>query len=60
MTELFCSVVCQLESSGKWPDNVEAIAKIKTSFYTYISKALKEEKDVISSPTADYLDVLKV
>ena len=57
--DLTCAVICQLESSGKWPDDVEAIEKIKTSFYLYISKALREQCSVISSPTIDYLDVLK-
>lgn len=52
--------MCQLETSGKWPDDVDAIAKIKTSFYIYISKALREEKGILSSPTAEYLDILKV
>ena len=54
------SVVCQLESSGKWPDKVEAIGKIKTAFYIYIGKALTEHYGLITSPTADFLDILKV
>ncbi len=49
-----------MESSGKWPDEVDAIAKIKTSFYIFMSKALREEKGILSSPTAEHVDILKV
>lgn len=57
--DVFVSVVCQLESSGKWPEGIEAIGKIKTSFYLYIAKALRGQGSV-SSPTNDYLDIMKV
>ena len=39
---------------------MEAIDKIKTAFYMYIAKALKEKKGMVASPTEDYLDILKV
>ncbi len=52
--------MCQLESSGKWPDELIAVAKIKSSFYTYISEALKQQHRLLSSPTEDHLDILKV
>ena len=56
-----CSpVVCQLESSGKWPDEVEAIRGLKTAFYVHLSKALQEQAGVLASPTPLFLDVLKV
>ena len=53
-------VVCQLESSGKWPEEVTAIDKVKTAFYVHMAKALKEKKAMVASPTEDYLDILKV
>ena len=53
-------VVCQLESSGKWPEALEAIEKIKTAFYVHMSSALREQKGLVTSPTQNYLDILKV
>ncbi len=55
-----CAVVCQLESSGKWPEELEPLRKLKIAFYVHISKALKEQKRLIASPTEHYLDILKV
>lgn len=52
--------MCQLESSGKWPEEVTAIDKVKTAFYVHMAKALKEKKAMVASPTEDYLDILKV
>lgn len=52
-------VVCQLESSGKWPDEVEAIRGLKTAFYVHLSKALQEQAGVLASPTPLFLDMLK-
>ena len=53
-------MICQLESSGRWPDELEAIRKIKLAFYVHICKALKEQKGLAASPTQEYLDILKV
>jgi len=53
-------VVCQLESSGKWPDEVEAIQQIKTAFYVKMSELLSRDQSVLCSPTFHYLDILKV
>ena len=49
-----------MESSGKWPDEVTAIDKVKSVFYVHMAKALKEKKGMIASPTEDFLDILKV
>jgi U3 small nucleolar RNA-associated protein 22 len=52
-------VVLQMESSGKWPTELTAISHIKTSFYTYLSRALSDQCHLLCSPTMDHLDVLK-
>ena len=49
-----------MESSGKWPEEVNAIDKVKTAFYVHIAKALKEKKGMVASPTKNHLDILKV
>lgn len=54
------SVVLQLESSGKWPSELAAISHIKTSFYSYLAKALQQQCHLQSSPALHHLDVLKV
>ena len=53
-------MVCQLESSGKWPDEVEAIQQIKAAFYVKMSELLGKDHSLVSSPTFYHLDVLKV
>ena len=57
---IFSLVVCQLESSGKWPDEVEAIQQIKAAFYVKMSELLSRDHSLMSSPTFDHLDILKV
>ena len=52
--------MCQMESSGKWPDEVEAIQQIKAAFYVKMSELLSKDHSLISSPTFGHLDVLKV
>lgn len=54
-----CRVVCQLEDSGKWPDSVPAIQKIKTAFYIKIAELLKKQFRISSVPTEKFLDVLQ-
>ena len=49
-----------MESSGKWPEEMNAIDKVKTAFYVHMAKALKEKKGMVASPTEDYLDIFKV
>ncbi len=52
-------MVCQLEASGKWPEELAAIADIKTAFYVHLAKGLANKR-LSASPTTKYLDVLKV
>lgn len=53
-------MICQLESSGKWPEDLEAIKKIKVAFYVHMASALKDQKGLVASPTEQHLDILKV
>ncbi len=38
---LYGVVICQFESSSKWPDDVLAITRIKTAFYLKIGSSLR-------------------
>ena len=58
--ELPSVVVCQLESSGKWPEDLEAVRMVKVAFYIHMAKALGESSKIVASPTKEYLDILKV
>ena len=54
------AVVCQLESSGRWADDLCAIGKMKTAFYLYIAKAASDQRGLLCSPTEQFLDIFKV
>ena len=52
-------MICQLESSGRWPEDLDALRMMKVAFYINMAKGLRESK-VLASPTKNYLDILKV
>uniref|UniRef100_A0A182K7F9 Nucleolar protein 6 n=1 Tax=Anopheles christyi TaxID=43041 RepID=A0A182K7F9_9DIPT len=51
----------QLEASGKWPADLEAIRRLKTAFYLRISDRIRSVREMDARPLAqaynDYLDV---
>uniref|UniRef100_A0A1Q3EZ99 Nucleolar protein 6 n=1 Tax=Culex tarsalis TaxID=7177 RepID=A0A1Q3EZ99_CULTA len=52
----------QLEASGKWPEQLEAIRRLKTAFYLKIAEALRMHEDgavvLVPQASAHFLDVL--
>ena len=50
------SAVLSLAISGKWPDELEAIWRVKTAFYLELSRQLKR-LSILSLPTRFFLDV---
>ncbi|VDK80887.1 unnamed protein product [Litomosoides sigmodontis] len=46
-----------MEQSGKWGDELGAIARLKTAFYIELSKILKEKHSMQAIPFDDYLIV---
>ena len=48
----------QLESSGKWPDDLECIRRLKTAFYIAIVKGLRETYNLTAFTNIDYFDVV--
>ena len=50
------SAVLNLSISGKWPDELEAIWRVKTAFYLELSRQLKR-LSILSLPTRFFLDV---
>ena len=53
-------VVMEMEASGKWPDSPDSIEDIKTVFYVEISRLLKRQYQLVTAPSKDFIDVLKV
>lgn len=53
----YFTVILNLETSGKWPDDLEALRKLKTSFFIQIAKTLSTKYNLISSIQRDCLDV---
>ena len=55
------AVVCILEGSGKWPDSMEAVRRLKAAYYLSLSQALgKLAPSILSAVYGDYLEVYKV
>lgn len=55
----FVLVVCLLEGSGKWPEDKDAIRRLKAAFYIKLGDLLTEKKlQVRVRP--DHVDVCRV
>ncbi|XP_071794950.1 nucleolar protein 6-like [Asterias amurensis] len=52
-------VICHLEGSGKWPDGLEAIQRIKAAFHIRLAEMLHKQHELVTSATPKYLDALK-
>jgi U3 small nucleolar RNA-associated protein 22 len=50
-------VCVNLESSGKWPDNLKCIKRLKAAFYIKIVQSLREMYGLQAFAFVDYLDV---
>eukprot|EP00057_Strongylocentrotus_purpuratus_P024939 XP_011679413.1 PREDICTED: nucleolar protein 6 [Strongylocentrotus purpuratus] len=48
-------VVCHLESSGKWPDDLEAIHHIKTAFHLKMADMLHKQCKLVTVATASHI-----
>ena len=54
-------MVCILEGSGKWPDSIDAIKRLKAAYYLSLSQALsKIAPSILSATYTNYLEVYKV
>ncbi|XP_058027935.1 nucleolar protein 6 [Ahaetulla prasina] len=52
-------VICQMEGSGQWPRNKEAIQRIKAAFQMQLAEVLNQQHDLLCRPTATYTDIHK-
>ena len=51
-------IVCQLESSGKWPDDLKCIKRLKAAFYLQIVQLLRENHGLCAFTNVNYCDVV--
>ena len=58
--DLFVSVVCTLEASGKWPEDYEAIRRLKAAFHIKLGEALKTQSNLAVRTGTTFVDVFKV
>ncbi|XP_013410468.1 nucleolar protein 6 [Lingula anatina] len=52
-------VVCLLEASGKWPEDAEAIRRLKAAFHIQLANLLKKQHSMTSYANVDHVDVFK-
>ncbi|XP_065188804.1 nucleolar protein 6-like isoform X1 [Sycon ciliatum] len=48
-------VVCHLEGCGSWPDDVDAIARVKATFFLQLAAILEQKHSITSVPTPTHL-----
>jgi hypothetical protein len=56
----FLTAVIQLGLSGKWPDDLCAVRRIKAAFYIKIAESLSKQFHLTVQPFPDFVHVLKV
>ncbi|XP_051895991.1 nucleolar protein 6 [Pristis pectinata] len=52
-------VICHMEGSGKWPQNKDAIQRIKAAFHIRLADLLDQQHGLTCQPSATHVDVYK-
>lgn len=60
LSPLCPSVVCHLEGSGQWPQDPEAVQRVRAAFQLRLAEVLTQEHRLQCRATATHTDVLKV
>ncbi|XP_004600255.2 nucleolar protein 6 [Sorex araneus] len=53
------TVVCHLEGSGQWPQDAEAIRRVRAAFQLRLAELLRQQHGLQCRPAAEHTDVLK-
>lgn len=53
-------VICHMEGSGRWPQDKEAIKRIKAAFHLQLAELLQQQHQLICRPAVTHTDVYKV
>lgn len=57
---MFFAVILSLALSSKWPDDLQAVRRIKAAFYVKIAELMSNQLKLSSQAYPEYVDVLKV
>lgn len=52
--------VLQFASSGKWPNELNAVRRMITAFYINLAARLKKDCNLTCQPFVDHIDIMKV
>ncbi|XP_033750343.1 nucleolar protein 6-like [Pecten maximus] len=52
-------IVCLMEGSGKWPDEIEPFRRLKAAFHIAVGKTLSSDHNLVVRTTPGYIDVKK-
>uniref|UniRef100_A0A8B9CI43 Nucleolar protein 6 n=1 Tax=Anser brachyrhynchus TaxID=132585 RepID=A0A8B9CI43_9AVES len=52
-------IICHMEGSGRWPQDKEAIKRIKTAFHLQLAELLQQQHQLICRPAVTHTDVYK-
>ncbi|OCT56411.1 hypothetical protein XELAEV_18000142mg [Xenopus laevis] len=52
-------VICHMEGSGKWPQDKDAIKRLKAAFQIRLSELLSSQHQLLCNPSATHTDVYK-
>ncbi|XP_027625610.1 nucleolar protein 6 isoform X2 [Tupaia chinensis] len=53
------TVVCHLEGSGQWPQDAEAVRRVRAAFQLRLAELLTQQHGLLCRATATHTDVLK-
>lgn len=56
----FFPVICHLEGSGQWPQDAEAIRRVRAAFQLRLAELLTQQHGLRCHASAMHTDVLKV
>ncbi|NWZ30687.1 NOL6 protein, partial [Asarcornis scutulata] len=52
-------IICHMEGSGRWPQDKEAIKRIKAAFHLQLAELLQQQHQLICRPAVTHTDVYK-
>ncbi|POI32523.1 hypothetical protein CIB84_003725 [Bambusicola thoracicus] len=52
-------IICHMEGSGQWPQDKEAIKRIKAAFHLQLAELLQQQHQLICRPAVTHTDVYK-
>ena len=53
-------MICQLEGSGKWPDDLQAFRRLKAAFHIKLGEVLMDQQSLPVHIMPTHVDVRKV